>query len=292
MRQVLAEFLRAIPQSNQEAASIATLVQGDTTEATPFVTGVAYFLKMWGIVWFDEDHKRIQATSQAAKYTLNSLAEFIANDLTLISDWKTRGVNRDEAAGPFQNGATFLALLDAYRVAHEDNPQPSRQEKVAQVLIKRTDPQTGQAELLLQFDRNANQYQFIGGRWRESDGPVINTMVREIEEELEGNDLIFEKAYNLALVADDLVPNLILSPTFGALTEYHFWIYHMLDLAEPLTLQADDRWVPVEQILSGAVITEDDQTYPFQNNDIFQRIHEAIPGGLAALVDSQSDNES
>ena len=58
MRQVLAEFLRAIPQSNQEAASIAKLVQGDTMEATLFVTGVAYFLKMWGIVWFDEEHMR------------------------------------------------------------------------------------------------------------------------------------------------------------------------------------------------------------------------------------------
>ena len=172
------------------------------------------------------------------------------------------------------------------------HPQPSRQEKVAQVLIKRTNQQTGQAELLLQFDRNANQYQFIGGRWRESDGPVINTMVREIEEELEGNDLIHGKTYKLGTVADDLVPNLVLSPTFGALTEYHFWIYHMQDLAMPLALQADDRWVPVEQILSGAVTIEDGQTYPFQNNDIFLRIHEAIPGGLAALVDSQSDNES
>lgn len=292
MRQVLAEFLRAIPQSNQEAAYIQSLIHKDTTEAAPFMMGVAYFLKMWGIVWFDEDSGQIQATSQAAKYTLNSLAEYIANDLTIITDWKTRGVNRDENAGPFQNGATFLALLDAYRATHESNPQPSRQEKVAQVLIKRTNRQTGQPELLLQFDRNANQYQFIGGRWRDSDGPVINTMVREIEEELEGNLLIYEQTYKLAIVADDLVPNLVLSPTFGALTEYHFWIYHMLDLASPLTLQADDRWVPVKQILNGAVITEDGQTYPFQNNDIFLRIHEAIPGGLAALADSQSDNES
>lgn len=292
MREQLADFLRAIPQSNQNATFIHELVAEEQSDLAACAVGCAYFLKVWGLVSFDEDNRQIQATSQAAKYALNSLAEFIENDLSAIQDWKTRGVNRDVEAGPFQNGATFLALLDAYRLHAQKDPKPSRQEKVAQVLIKRTGPQSGQPELLFQFDRNAHQYQLIGGRWRESDGPVINTIVREIEEELEGNQLVVDKTYSLNLIADDLVPELVLSPTFGALTEYHFWFYHMVDLAEPLTLQSDDRWVPVEQIMRGAVITEDGEHYPFQNNDIYQRINEIIPGGLASLQDSHTSKNA
>lgn len=288
MRYQLAHFLRRIPQSNQEALPLAELINSDQPgDATAFI-GVAQLLDTMGLVHFDANSGMIQASAQTSKYALNSLAEYVQADLKIVEDWRTRGVLRDTQAGSLQNGATLLYALEAQRLAIQPNPPATRTEKVAQVIIKRTNPTTHEAELLFQYDGNANQFQLIGGRWRESDGDILNTMVREIEEELEGNTLNYEQDYQLNVITDDFVPPSVLSPTFGALTEYHFWVYHMVGLKQPLQLQEHDRWVPVSQMLSGTVIDDDDVQYPFQNMDIYYAINSAVPDGLATLADSWS----
>jgi len=281
MSQQLADFLRRIPQSNQSAAKIEKLAQGlDMT----MLQGYIALLQTIGVIKTDK-HNCIQATSQTAKYMLESLAAFVESGHQLIDDWHTRGVYPNSNHNPLQNASTLLHAMEVRRLTLSNNPSPSRYESVAQVLIKRNNPQTGLPELLLQYDANAQHYQFIGGRHKETDGDLVTTMRREIDEEL-ANHLIYQQDYQLKAIAENLVLRPSLSPTFGALTQYAFWIYHMVDLKQDLILQPDDRWVPVEQILAGYVADADGTRIEFMRTEIYEVINQRIAGGLENLDSS------
>jgi hypothetical protein len=278
----LARFLRSIPQSNQDSQTIRILADPDTSrEMIAALEGCALLLYTLGVVDFNEATGHIRARSQTAKYALNSIAAYVEADLRIVDDWKTRGVDDSDF---LRNGASFLQALERRRLHNQPEPPPSRRERVAQVLIKRNNPTTHEPELFFQYDKNAGQYQLVGGRWTPSDGDdILRTMVREIEEELPANPLVYGQDYQLNLLIADLTPPIAISPTFGALTEYHFHIYHLADLDKELILQPGDRWVPVQQVKNGAVIQDDGQTIYFNSLDIYTAIDLQLPGGLENL---------
>jgi hypothetical protein len=280
-------FLRQIPQSNQDAAPIHDLMNRPLSAVdSAGLYGYARLLHTLGMVDFDPETGTIRARSQTAKYALNSLAAYVENDLRIIDDWKTRGIGDNI----LYNGASFLHALDLRRLTHEPNASPSRREKVAQVLIKRSNPHTGDPELFFQYDENARRYQLIGGRWSPEDGDdMMRTIIREIEEELPDTPLVYAHDYALKLLIADFSPPAALSPTFGALTEYHFHIYHMTHLAKPLTLRDCDKWVPVYQVRQGVIIGEDGMDYEL-DTDIYAAMDAAIPGGLTHLQSSFADD--
>lgn len=276
-------FLRQVPQSNQDAAPIHALMNRALSAVdSAGLYGYARLLHTLGVVDFDAETGMIRARSQTAKYALNSLAAYVENDLRIIDDWKTRGIGDNI----LHNGASFLHALDLRRLAQEANPAPSRREKVAQVLIKRNNPCTGEPELFFQYDENARRYQLIGGRWSPQDGDeMLKTIIREIEEELPDNQLLYGQDYSLHLLIADFSPPAALSPTFGALTKYHFHIYHMTHLHKPLHLGTGDKWVPVYQVRQGIIIGDDGMDYHL-DTAIYAAMDAEIPGGLTALPSS------
>jgi len=287
--QAIAEFLRCIPQSNHDKATLQNTynINQDPNDIS-VLYGIARMLAVFGVIDL-EDHNPIgtsliRASSQTAKYTLMSFADYFERDATIINDWETRGIQNSM----FTNGATFLHTLENERLTRFDKPSPSRYVKVAQVLIKRINPDTGDQELLFQFDANANQYQLIGGRWSEKDGDDLQaTIIREIEEELPLNLISYPKNYDVNCLIDNLVIDGEVSNTFGALTHYTFWIYHMVGLSVDLALMPEDLWVPIPMILGG-VVTVDDLDFPFTSPEIYQRIDQSLENGLMGLpVSSQ-----
>jgi hypothetical protein len=282
-KQHLAQFLLAIPQSNQDPQRLAELAQAFPLAPISLLEGAALLLHTLGVVDYDAVTQTIRARSQTAKYALNSMAAYVESDIRIVEDWKTRGVEQ----GFLENGASFLHALEQRRLQVMPQPTPSRRERVAQVLIKRENPQTGDPELYFQYDANAKEYQLIGGRWSPRDGDDLRqTMIREIEEELAGNPLRYGEQYQLTLIAADLTLPATLSPTFGALTEYHFYIYHLVDLTQELQMQPGDRWVPITQVQGGAVIDEEGCEFPFGRTDIYKAIDALLPNGLAHLANS------
>lgn len=279
MSNTLAAFLRRIPQSNQDAKGLEALAEDIDIS---LLEGYLLLLQTLGVVQVNQG--LVKASSQTAKYMLESLANFVENGQRLVDDWHTRGVYREEK-GVFQNAATLLYEMEKRRIALQGNPPPSRREEVAQVLIKRTNPETSRAEFLLQYDKNANQFQLIGGRHKAIDGEIVVTMVREIEEEL-ADDLKVSHDYVLDLVIDDLSPAPSLSPTFGALTEYHFWVYHMRGLKQALSLQENDAWVSLDEVLAGKVHWNGQVVEA--NPEIYLLMNQALERGLAGLEDSFS----
>ncbi len=282
--QAIAEFLRRIPQSNHEKITLQNTYSINRDSNDIHVCyGVARMLAMFGVIELDHHdpigESLIRASSQTAKYTLMSFADYFERETPIIKDWQTRGIQNNI----FTNGATFLHRLENDRLTRFDNPAPSRYVKVAQVLIKRINPETGDHELLFQFDANANQYQLIGGRWSEKDGDDLKaTIIREIEEELPLNTIPYPETYDVHCLIDNLIIDGEVSNTFGALTHYTFWIYHMVGLSVELELQHEDLWVPISMVLDGVVIV-DDVEYPFTSPEIYQRIDQSLPNGLMGL---------
>jgi hypothetical protein len=254
--QALARFLRAIPQSNQPAQRLDVLAAALSMEAA-HLYGIAQMLRLFGIVTLTPDKDaidaadinavQIQASSQAAKYTLNSLAAYADDGQQIVTDWQTRGLQDDLLA----NGASFLGQLDAQRLRLSDDPQPSRVQAVAQVIIKRTNPQTGQPELLFQWDEAASQYQLIGGRKSDDDPDMLTTIQREISEELPGNSLQYGTDYDLKPLLHDQPTAPTVSRTFGALTQYRFTLYLMTALRQAPVLSADDAWIRLQDAQTG-----------------------------------------
>jgi hypothetical protein len=283
VRNRLIHFLLHIPQSNQAALPLAQIAESDSTEEElALLHGYALLLHTLGMVDFDDAGETLRARSQTAKYALTSLAAYVEADLRIVDDWKTRGIDDNLLA----NGASFLHALETQRLRLQANPLPSRRERVAQVFIKRTNPATGASELYFQFDRNARRYQLIGGRWSPQDGDDLQqTMIREIEEELPGQPMLYGRDYDLELLVADYSPPISLSPTFGALTEYHFNIYHLVGLKQAIVMQPGDRWISIEDVRSGAIMGDDGIPLPF-GTDMYNAIFDRIPGGLVNLPDS------
>jgi len=277
----IAAFLRLIPQSNQDAVPISELTNETDCD---ILLGYALMLQTIGIVQIDLTGK-IKATSQTAHYTLHSIASYAENDLRWIDDWKTRGVHRQDN-GFLQNGATFLHELESRRLAALEKPAPSRSEEVVQVFIKRSNPDTGEAEFLMQYDANADQYQLIGGRRSPDDESLEIAIIREIEEEV-SNTLVYGRDYQLDVILPDMAVAPTLSPTFGAFTEYHFTVYHMTDLKQAIELQDGDAWVALDSVLSGVVDANGKQVIA-SDNSLYQQMDRAIKGGLGNLPDSFS----
>jgi hypothetical protein len=277
LNEQIATFLKRIPQSNQPPATFSELSTPDGVEV---MRGVALALQMFGIVQVEGN--TLRASSQTAKYTLNSLAETLLAGQPVVSDWHTRGLHEH----PLSNGASFLALLEAQRLQHNPNAAPSRVERVAQVIIKRTNPTNGKPELLFQFDRNAHRYQFIGGRYSPRDhDDMRQTIIREITEELPKNNLIVQQDYQLTLLVENLTTAPVISPTFGALTQYSFTLFHMHDLKKSLVLDYSDRWLSIDDVLTDTVRDDEGQPFPFSNHGIYPLMNEQV-GGFVHLVDS------
>jgi hypothetical protein len=282
--QIIAEFLRQIPQSNYNKVTLqdSYIPDADSTDIATLY-GVARMLAVLGVIHLDSKEpigeSLIRASSQTAKYTLTSFADYFEREATIITDWETRGIQNNI----FSNGATFLQTLEKARLKRFNNPAPSRYVKVAQVLIKRINPDTNNHELLFQFDANANQYQLIGGRWSEKDESNLQTtIIREIEEELPLNTIPFPQSYGLNYLIDSLIIDGEISRTFGALTHYTFSIFHMVDLNIQLNLQPEDMWVPIEMVLGG-IVKVDGAEYPFTNPEIYRRIDQSLTNGLLGL---------
>lgn len=270
----LSAFLRAIPQSNQDALPLIHF-----GEEQAWVQGVVDSLSLLGLLDYDAQAQTLRASSQTARYALLSLAYYAEMDQPIVDNWKQRGQHADV----LHNGASFLHALEARRLKLDTQAQPTRHQRVAQVIIKRHNPQTGQAELLFQHDEIARRDQLIGGRMNEHDlDDPLKTLIREIEEELPHLNLRYGEDYQLRLLIDGYSPPATLSPTFGAYTAYTFWVYHLLGLSRPLNLGPQDRWLSLSQVLSPAF----EPTLEDEGQHLFRLIDQRLEGGLAALPSS------
>ncbi len=239
-RTLTAQWLRAIPQSRHQPMPLDQMPHHEIIGQ-----GLAALLETWGAVELGD--AGIRATSQPAYYFLHSLAAWLEAEGHVIADWsEEHGARPGEG---LQHGTSLVFLLEQERLRRYPDAPAIRFTAVAEVLIvKPGDP----PRFLVQWDARAGQYQVIGGRqkddldWQE---PIERTAIRELEEEL-GYQVSHEAGeFTLAFLAT-FEGDKRLSPSFGALTAYHFTFFQALNLP-PITLGPEDRWVTRAELLAG-----------------------------------------
>lgn len=236
----VARWIRAIPQSRHQPRALADLPHHQDVGA-----GLATMLAAWGAVELSD--AGIRARSQPAYYFLHSLAAWLEAEAPIVEDWsEEQGVQPD--AG-LQHGSSLVYALEKERKRRFPHAPAIRLTAVAQVLVvKPGNP----PQFLVQWDARAGQYQVLGGRrkqtpdWQE---PIEQTAIRELEEELAYQVSHQAGDFTLAFLAE-FPGKTALSPSFGALTAYHFTFYLAQNLP-PIQLGPDDRWVSRQDWLAG-----------------------------------------
>jgi len=130
-----------------------------------------------------------------------------------------------------------------------ENSAPVREVWVAQALIKACTPGKAEPLYLVQRDEDlVDEYRLMGGRFEPRDGDLLETMKREMLEELGleyGRDYVLEE-----LIHELMIPTR-LSPTYGVLSCYHYRLYRV-KMARKVQLKVgDNRWVSKRELLAG-----------------------------------------
>lgn len=255
---ILTGFMRSIPRSDRNPADFTNLISTDVREKASVLDSLIPTIELLKAVGVVETFRTenppsmsVRASSQTAYYFLRSLAEFIESDVSIVADWKRREISRDSPhPRPFDSGAQLLYLLEQRRLEEFPAPQPIRELHVSQAIVKARLRWSRQSVFLVQYDREAQQYQVIGGRMRSTDRDAIAVMRRELAEELPENLPVKERKFELKELAADL-EHVGLSPTFGAYTKYMFTFFHVKFDAFELQLGENDRWVTIKEIKAG-----------------------------------------
>jgi hypothetical protein len=283
----IAAILENIPGSDAEPKALYLLcpsLKSDNSYCNACTRAVLEFLKVFAVITIspgnNESEIKIKAKTQTALYFLRSLAVYIRQGLTLISNWGDN-VGVEGALLPnfvFRSGAQLVYLMEKRRTADHKDAVPIRKEVVSQVIIKAKIKACSKPVYLVQYDDQARQYQLIGGRKESIDKDTLAVMKREIDEELGQNHLVFNENYGLRELVSDLHVNK-LSQSFGAYSEYHFTIYQAFIKSPQLILRPIDRWVTQKELFSGC----DKKREKISGIDYIKKLDEGLPGGLENL---------
>lgn len=282
----LAAFLAAIPKSNEKAIFVSELlpkVRGkkQREKILAAVDSLVLILKVFGAVKITVDRKKkakkVKAKSEYAFYFLHSLAEYIQNDLPLISNWEKPAITESLTSESILTwGTQFLYLMEEKRIKRLGKQHPTRLVEMAQVIIKAKVRGISQPAYLVQYDHKAGRFQLIGGRRRKKDKTILSTIKREIGEELPLNKFVYGQNYRLKPLIEK-VEFFNLSPTFGAFTKYTLTVYQMFVDEKKIKLGKSDRWLTASELRKG--VTKDGILVAsfFQHEKYFEGKYEDLP---------------
>jgi len=158
-----------------------------------------------------------------------------------------------------------------------ENSAPIREVWVAQALIKARLPGKAEPLYLVQRDEElVDEYRLIGGRSEPGDSDLLETMKREMLEEL---GLEYGRDYMLEELIHELVVPTRLSPTYGVLSSYHYRLYSV-KMAREIQLEVgDNKWVSKQELLAG-------QTDSGEKIAVWhaKTIDNQLPGGLDGIA--------
>jgi hypothetical protein len=244
-------MLESIPGEDAEPVLLSILGAGSGFHGENMALAVLQMPLTFGALQCSYDDATggmlVRAKSEVARLFLASLAIYVRYGLNLIERWERRS-DPSESDALCLLGPDFLEAMERRRVFQHGLPQPIRIEYPGQIVIKAWSATRKTSVYLMQYDRFAQQYQFLGGK-RRGHETAIEAMDRAMRTKLPANALVRDVDYELQPVREEVVTR-GLSRTVGAFTEYHFSIFSIV-FTRPLVLGEDDRWVTEGEMFSG-----------------------------------------
>ncbi|GAA4620552.1 hypothetical protein GCM10023196_005000 [Actinoallomurus vinaceus] len=247
--------LRAVPPSVEGAKTSAELAElaGLGPDGAGRVDAVLAVLKAFGVLAVrpgPDGGARFKAATPLATSFIRSVAEYLANDSSILRNWGRTGVSDAPYSDSLVlSGPQFLFAMEQNRLSGRgDSAVPLDRVEIAQAVIKAASGPGRDARYLVQYDGRARQYQLIGGHRRHDDLTIEHTVIRELEEEL--TDFTFDHRTD-SLVELQRIASKRVSRTYAVLTHYDITIYLLRGRRERLTLGPMDRWVTERELLDG-----------------------------------------
>lgn len=226
------------PTTGDLAATLDTLSDG-----SEYAQGVLDVLALLGLVRLEDG--RAIPTDPVSAMMIASLRAHLADGVTVGLSW-------GELDADGLRGVDILRAIEASRVAHAPQPTPARVVQASQAVIKSRREQGGAIDdlYLMQFDPHAGRYQPIGGKRDPDDVDMMDTLRREIGEELGLGYSPGPDKCRLTPLGDGWVEQ-TLSATYGILTRYTFSFYQVSDIRFSITTDELTRWLTRAEVLGG-----------------------------------------
>ncbi|MDI6098768.1 NUDIX domain-containing protein [Actinoplanes sp. NEAU-A12] len=252
----VAKILAALPREFEPARRMVDICREAGVAEQNLVAvarAIVDLVKPFGFIEVDEgpDGPRVRAVSSHGSYFAASWSAYIREGEPILANWgRPASADGPYLAHDVLHGSQLLYLIERQRIGEKENPIPLREATVVQVVLKAKTRGRRGASYLMQYDQEAQQFQFIGGHVRTSDSSARVAATRELAEELPANRFSFMPS------GDDLVEigssELTgLSRAYGVATRYHFTFFHLRTRQRTIALGPADRWVSAKEIASG-----------------------------------------
>lgn len=213
------------------------------------VLSLAVILSVLGVIelrYKENEPNGFIIKSLTAKYFILSFAEYVQNGLELFSQWE-----EDKGRFPVitENniffGVQFLNLMEAKRIEACPSSRVLGLHENSRVIIK--SQKDGKDVILYQYDPKSSQYKLIGGSKTPEDKNFLETIKREIREELLLSTLRYNDTYKLNKVHEVSLNRI--SYRFGGYVTNKAEFYHMYGVEEKnIKLGQHDRWIKLSEI--------------------------------------------
>ena len=266
---MIALALKLIPTHRQNARTVAAMVgELGVDGAAGIIEATLMMLAAFGALQQHGD--LVRSKDQRATYFIESLRLWLEQadeSETLITPELIRAMESQRMKQAEATG---------------NSAQPTRSQAAAFVLIGCVI--NDEMCLLCQLDRQAGQYQLIGGRLEPGE-TAAQAAHREFLEEVGNTQMPPLQAdidFELRALLDEPITLSALSPTYGALTGYAFHLFQARIAGRQLALGPDDAWIAATDLLRGR--TEDGKQ--IGDSRVYHEIDRRLVGGLTGLATS------
>jgi 8-oxo-dGTP pyrophosphatase MutT (NUDIX family) len=185
------------------------------------------------------------ASNDMAFLFIQSLKAHLRDDISVEPDWSRPDPKMDKPPG---TARALLKTLEQSRARRCQTPTPLRIIESAQGIIKAR--RNNAPYYLMQYDREANQLQLVGGKIKTTDTSPSAALLRELHEELTGIPISGWDQITLRPV-NQVFDAQTFSPTYGVISRYRFHLFMVEGLQIEGDLTEDIRWVHEEDITAG-----------------------------------------
>ena len=289
-RRLVARILTSIPTHEEHPQSVAqiatTVAEGLDAPSLEHVvittTTVVVLLTAFDVLSGREG--RYRCRGEMPGYFMRSFAWFIATGRPLVNHWERPGVGDDITIKSLLDAAPYLLKIaedKRLRLAGPD-VEPTRTRRLACVLVKTV--VDGRSHFLFEWDREAAQFQLIGGHIGADEEPRTAAAQEIIEEMVVEPGRRLEHGPDFDITPLDLVRPLPLkwtgvSRTVGALTRYESWAFGAHLKMGQLRLGERYQWLSIDEMLTGETRSGRRTGDP----RLHEIIDESLDGGLEAV---------
>lgn len=250
LRSFLADFLRSIPTYSQKAKSIDQILGDSSKEIKAQANVLLVFLRFFNVISVEKEKgvEIIKASSESASFFLGSLAVYVEQDLSLISNWEQPGTSQEFSLDNLFNwGTRFLTIMEERRISKLRSKEILDEVDIVLSVIKAKVRGYVDPMYLFQLNPRSLRLQMPGGYKNTADESREVAMKRHLENKLVLNQFDFQTNVKLNKVLEGVTSSEV-SLQNGAYTKYYITLFHIKLNTPRLKLSVSDRWISLPEI--------------------------------------------